>query len=430
MKKKFILPFSRFVPGPNGPRALSESLAYCTRCNACAQSCPSYLLRREEIFSPRGRNQLLRLLAEGKIKPGQNTSLLEQTAADCLLCGRCTAACAGKIPTAEHVLALRRAAQINLLPHALRLLLNWRTNKPTLFEYAVKCLLFLRRLGAVRLLRLSGLTALPFLRWVRQADDLLPRRTGSLRARLKKSGINCSPEQPQMLYLPSLEAAWLNTEIGINALRLCRQKRTAVLFGATAGLFEHLYGREAQRLKAARRLVFLWEKYANGKPLPLLTDSIDVYVLLKNYPVLFAARPGWKKRAEKLAANVQFVTDLSFPRPKKTQPVAAALDASCLLSPAPEECVLRANKILKTHFGKNLVECEYNLFPSPHAGAHFARTETEREMQKVCAQCAARRQLQAVYTLSGFAALGLNAAFQRLYPTARAEHIVSLYTGL
>lgn len=430
MKKNFALPLSRFVAGPKGPRALSESLAYCTRCNACVQSCPSYLVRREELFSPRGRNQLLRLLAEGKIKPGNNLSLIRQTALDCLLCGRCTAACAGQIPTAEHMLILRRAAQIRPLPRLLHMLLKLRTEKPVCFARIMEFLLFLRKWGGVRLLRLGGLTALPALRWIKQADDMLPLTAGSLRSLLKKTGTPCTAQRPHLLYLPSLEAQWLDPDIGLLTLQLCKSKQTDILFGETAGLFEYLYGREKDLLKTARRFLIRWEKYSPSKPLPLLTDSIDVYVLLKNYPVLFAAWPGWKKRAEKLAAQVRFVTDFPFPKPKQIQEQNAALDPSCLVFPAPEECLRHAQKILKTHFGKNLVECDYSIFPSPHAGAHFARTETARETEKKCAQSAARRQIQAVYTLSGFAALGWNAALKRRYPAARAKHIICLYTGL
>lgn len=430
MKKNFALPLFRFVAGPKGPRALSESLAYCTRCNACAQSCPSYLVRREELFSPRGRNQLLRLLAEGKIKPERNLSLIRQTASDCLLCGRCTAACAGKIPTAEHMLILRRAARIRPLPRLLHMLLRLRTDKPVWFSGVMTTFLFLRKWGGIRLLRRSGLTALPALRWIKQADDMLPLAAGSLRSLLKKNGMPFAAQRPELLYLPSLEARWLDPDIGLFTLRLSKSKHTDILFGETAGLFEYLYGREAAFLKTARRFLVRWEKYSQSAPLPLLTDSIDVYALLKNYPVLFAAWPGWKKRAENLAENVRFVTDFSFPKPKKFQAQHAVLDPSCLLFPAPQECIRGAQKILKTHFGKNLVECDYSTFPSPHAGAHFARTETARETEKKCAQCAARRQIQAVYTLSGFAALGWNAALKRRYPSARAKHILRLYNDL
>lgn len=430
MKKNFTLPLSRFVAGPKGPRALAESLAYCTRCNACVQSCPSYLIHREELFSPRGRNQLLRLLTEGKIKPDEHLSLIKQTALDCLLCGRCTAACAGQIPTAEHMLILHRAAHLRPLPRLLHGLLHLRTKNPVLFARIIALLLFLRKWGGVRLLRLSGLTALPALRWIKQADEMLPRTVGSLRSLLKKNATSSTAQHPQLLYLPSLEAQWLDPDIGLHTMQLCKSKRTEILFASCAGLFEYLYGQETNLLKAARRFLRQWEKYSQPKPRPLLTDSIDVYVLLKNYPVLFAAWPSWKKRAEKLAENTRFVTDFPFPKPNQLQAQTSALDSTCLVSPAPEKCVSSARKILKTHFGKNLVECDYSPFPAPHAGAHFARTETTRKVEKKCAQCAARQQIQVIYTLSGFAALGWNAALKRRYPAARAKHIICLYTGL
>ena len=94
-KKPFSLSSALPVSGPEGTRSVKESVDYCTRCNACVQSCPSYLLQQEEAYSPRGRNQIVRLLAERKIKFSDNAPLAQDVTRTCLLCGRCTAACAG-----------------------------------------------------------------------------------------------------------------------------------------------------------------------------------------------------------------------------------------------------------------------------------------------------------------------------------------------
>ena len=65
---------------PFGVRSVYDSISYCTRCGSCQQACPTYLLTQEESFSPRGRNQAARLLAEGKIKTAENTLLLQEIA--------------------------------------------------------------------------------------------------------------------------------------------------------------------------------------------------------------------------------------------------------------------------------------------------------------------------------------------------------------
>lgn len=424
-KKTFSLnPFER-VPAPQGARALQDSAAYCTRCNACVQSCPSYLLRREEAFSPRGRTQLLRLLLERKLKPAEHAALIENVTRSCLLCARCTTACAGQIPVAEHMVCLRRAAQTPLLPGPLKALLCLRAARPVLFDRAVRLFKFMRRAGLVRLMRLSGLLQLPALGWIKHADDILPRRGGTLQKTLQKTGVDFTPAKPDWVYLPSLEAAYLDEETGRRTLQLLTGKKTYVLFGFSSGLFEHMYGGETLRLQAARRLLARWEKLAAKRKLPLITDSIETYLFLKNYPVLFCARPGWKRRAEAFAAQVRFVTDLPFPPPKTPQAGKTALDVSCACAPAGQ-CAVRARKILKTHFGKNFVECEYSRFPTPAGGAAFICGAPAQETTLENVKDVARRQIRQVYCLSGLAALELNAALRRHYPAAQARHIVYL----
>ena len=73
---------------PFGARTVYDSVSYCNRCGSCQQACPTYLLTLQETFSPRGRNQLVRLAAEGKLNLTRNRRQAEETLNSCLLCGR------------------------------------------------------------------------------------------------------------------------------------------------------------------------------------------------------------------------------------------------------------------------------------------------------------------------------------------------------
>ena len=99
---------------PFGPRTLYNSAAYCTRCGSCMQACPLYQLTAQETYSPRGRNQLLRLALEQKINPNAQDPVLLELLQTCTLCGRCTQVCPGRVPTAEHVLEMRRALNLQV----------------------------------------------------------------------------------------------------------------------------------------------------------------------------------------------------------------------------------------------------------------------------------------------------------------------------
>ena len=409
------------VPGNPGRCSLQESVARCTRCNGCVQSCPSYFIHKEETFSPRGRNQILRLLLERKIKPAQHIDLLERTAVHCMLCGRCTRACAGHLAVAEHTLALRQALDVNILPATLRGVLRWRSRRPDLLAKLAGTYYFLRRIGAARLARL----VLP-LRWVKHLDDILPDHPMTLPAALRHAGIQANTAHPGALYLPGPETAYVCGQNGVAALRLLQKKNPRLLWGFSSGLAEQVYGDKIPLLKTARRLLLEWEKWAQGHKLPLVTESIEMYSFLKNYPVLFASMPGWCTRAEALAAQVRFITDfMPLHAPSHTPPSKTAWDRSGLLSPQ-DGPLPRVQKILKTHFGKNLVECEYSRFPLPAGGTGFVRGCPAREMVLENVKDMTRGNIEQVFCLSGLAALELGAQLRKQKLPVRARSVVCI----
>lgn len=422
--KKTPFPLNPFayVPGLHEVTTLQHSAASCTRCNACVQSCPSYFSRQEELFSPRGRTQLLRLILEKKIQPAAHRALLQDTVRTCLLCARCTEACAGAVPVAVQMTALRRAANITRWPLGLRLLLHLRGTRPRLFEVLLQTALFLRRLGCVSVL----IPALP--RWMKHAHAVLPRRTQSLRRALKAHALPTEPAQASCIYLPSPEAAHVDGAAGLLSVQWLNQQ-PRIWLGRPSGLFEYLHGRLSTCLRQAKKLLTDWEKAATATPLPLVTDSLEIYSFLKNYPVLFAFLPGWKRRAQRLAEHVFFITDFPFSDGNTTpRPGRAALEDSSALYP-PGDVAVRAREILQTHFGKNLLQCRYSRFPVPAAGLSLGQGTQAEQTVLGHVKDVAREQLTDVYCLSGWAALELNAALRRYYPAAQAKHIVYLRAG-
>ena len=428
-KKRFLCFSPTFVTAPSGARSVEESTVHCTRCNACVQSCPSYLSRHEEAYSPRGRNQIIRLLAERKIKFSDNETLLYDVCRSCLFCARCTAACAGVLPMAEHVLALRRAAEWDFLPASLKILLRLHGTHPTLFDMLLCVLRLFRRAGLLHLLRISGLLSLPPLYWLKHADDILPRRLLPLPSALKKHKINPCPEKPDILYLPSFEAQYLDAQQGLASLQRLADKHPLILTRTPSGLFEYVYGNLSLCMSQAKRLLSRWHALSGKRPLPVITDSIEIFVFLKHFPVLFAGHPAWRKRAEGFAAKVQFITQVVSARKTaaKTagETVRCALDDSSLLYTA-DEPVLQSRKILKTLFGKNFVECEYSRFVIPAGGTAFVRGPERQNAVLENVKDVARRQIEQVYCLSGLAAWELDAALRRHYPQACARHIVHI----
>lgn len=102
-----------FINPLYGRQDIFESAAICNRCGACNQSCPSYKVLAAEAYSPRGRNQLLKFLTERKIKNTVSPKSILEPAKTCIMCGQCSAACAAYAPANKHMTALKNVLKEN-----------------------------------------------------------------------------------------------------------------------------------------------------------------------------------------------------------------------------------------------------------------------------------------------------------------------------
>ncbi len=416
----------RALETPLSERDLYNSVSYCNRCGSCVPSCPTYQLTHQEIFSPRGRNQLLRLILERKLEPDPTDPLLLDAITSCTLCGRCTQNCAGQVPTAEHVLEMRRAFGWRVLPGFLQFFLQLRTTHPRVFVLYARSALLLRRWGVVSLLRALQLTRLASLRWLIHMDEILPARITSLEKTLSRAGQPLTTENPEMIYLPSLEAEFILPDIALCTLQRARQKyRTAVWENTPTGLFDYVYGDLRLSRRTLRRLITKHAQTRNGN-LPLVTDSIDVYLFLKRAPQVFATYNHWQAKARRFAACVRFVTDLptvSSSVHKKETIGPVLLDKSALFERQGDPFE-KAPKNLYTLFGKNLVECLYTDADVPAFGYVFVAPKTAAQIGLKAVEKVARTQAKLVVVLSGLAALELTYLLKKFYPAAKATHFV------
>ena len=404
-----------FLQTPLGVRNVYDSVCFCNRCGMCAPVCPAYDLEPQESNSPRARNQALRLLLEGKIKPQRNTKELEKLVTSCTLCGRSDSVCPGQISTSQHVLELRRKLNLHLLPPMLFALLRRRETSPKLFYGLVRMGLLLRCSGLLHLLSYCADFA-----WLKHVLEILPPQVGAPFQAEDKT-------RPTLIYLPSLEAQFLLPNLAKSTYQLAAKKHRVCVWNNTAcGLFEYVYGDVQRARKLVRTLIVRREKTGNGK-LPLLTDSIDVYHFLKQAPQLFSEFPAWKERAAQFAERVFFVTKLL---PKKTSATKMwgkpVLYMPSALFGFQSKAQQDALEILHTLFKKNLVECGYKDACTAPAGYGFIKRGHARAYNMQAVRTAAQYQTQSVVVLSGWAELETNFYLRRFYPAAQAHHIAKL----
>jgi len=75
-----------------------DEVAKCNKCGFCLPSCPTYLVKKTEAFSSRGRNAITRFAIENKLQLSEDT---ENAIFTCLGCGACEAVCLSSVKTKE-----------------------------------------------------------------------------------------------------------------------------------------------------------------------------------------------------------------------------------------------------------------------------------------------------------------------------------------
>jgi len=75
-----------------------DEVAKCNKCGFCLPSCPTYLVKKKEAYSARGRNAITRFAIENKLQLNEDT---ERAIFTCLGCGACAAVCLSSVQTKD-----------------------------------------------------------------------------------------------------------------------------------------------------------------------------------------------------------------------------------------------------------------------------------------------------------------------------------------
>ncbi len=284
-----------------GERSSYDAASQCCRCGYCEQACPTYAATGSESRSARGRNQLVRLLMEGRLtQPSSSQDALET----CLLCGACTTACYARVPTADIVLEGRRLlGQPRKLSRFLTRLMN---DHRGLFMVLLKAAYLAKRLGL-------SLLARPFLRIVGlpglAVADAHVRQTPwvFLREKLARRPLAADP---RWLYFAPCGPDLLFPRVGEATVSVLETLHGPGNFMSNdcCGLLAYNYGDVEDARALARRNIARFE--AAGAMGPVVGDCSSCVAFLKSYPQLFLEDPAWKARAERFVAAVQDVPEI------------------------------------------------------------------------------------------------------------------------
>ena len=276
-----------------GERSLYDAAAQCSRCGYCEQSCPTYKATGDEKKSPRGRNQLVRLLIEKKLP---DPSVAAEALETCLLCSACTSTCYARVPTADIVLEGRRllSERRPWLGRALsKLLLDHRP----LFELLLKGANLAKRLGLSRLgrpfLRICGLPGLAV------ADEHVHLAPLKFSHEVLATDCDRSHSVDKPLQFLPCGTRYLFTDV---ARATQKALNTTPLDSGCCGLLAYNYGELSDAREFARRVI---ASAASASEKPVVVDCSSCAAFLKSYPQLFLNEPEWKAKAEAFAARVK-----------------------------------------------------------------------------------------------------------------------------
>ncbi len=333
----------------------------CVHCGFCLPACPTYLLWREEMDSPRGRIYLMKMGNDGQVAKMDDRYVTHFD--KCLGCMSCMTACPSGVKYDKLIEATRAQVERNYSRSLWDRMFRWMIFSlfphPRRLRVAMLPLWFYQRSGLRWLFRRIGLIG------------MLPKRLQSMEALL-----------PEV----SLRMLWSNLPVRIAAVGPVR-RRVGLLLGcvqrtffgdvnaATArvlaaegceviiprgqgccgALMTHA-GRERDAISAARKLIDVFER-ANVDA--VVINAAGCGSNMKEYGWLLRDDPKYAKRAEAFAAKCKDISEvLAELEPRAWRhpiEMRVAYHDSCHLQHA-QQIRTQPRSLLKTIPGLELIE--------------------------------------------------------------------------
>jgi len=276
-------------------------LRTCVHYGFCTNTCPTYVLTRDENESPRGRIDLIRAMLEKGGAPDPKTVAHLDS---CLSCLSCMTTCAVNVDYVHLIDRARAHIEGNfhrpLAERVVRALLARVLPHPRAFGAAMA----LGRL--VRPLR-------PLLprRWRTMLDMIPPRVAPDVIAPQSFRAEGAVRKRVALLAGCAQQA--LNGDINAATIRLLRRHGCEVVIAAGSGCCGSLnlhMGREEEARAFARQNIRAWEKVRTGGLDALIINASGCGTTVKDYGHLFAREPGMARPAEQIAALARDVSEL------------------------------------------------------------------------------------------------------------------------
>jgi glycolate oxidase iron-sulfur subunit len=316
---------------------IDQILRKCVHCGFCTATCPTFVLTRDELDSPRGRIYLIKEMFENDRAADRETV---KHIDRCLTCLSCMTTC----PSGVDYMHLVEHARSHIAETAER-----STVDITLRKLVAAILPYRRR---VRAALIAGFYARPFASVV----GLIPKVGKPLKAMLKLTGGQLPPRRAadragvfkpatppavrrRVLMLQGCVQPVLRPSINEAAIRLLNKAGVEVVQiageGCCGALVHHIGEEQAAREQAAHNIGLWWRetKEGGGEGLDaILITASGCGTSVKDYGHLFAGTP-IETQAKVIAALARDVSEyaltLDLPAPTTPRGLRVAYHAAC-----------------------------------------------------------------------------------------------------
>jgi glycolate oxidase iron-sulfur subunit len=294
----------------NGVKDIYDAVSQCTRCGYCLENCPTYLVGKKETLSPRGRNQIVRMLIEGKYT---DVNTAKYTIDTCLLCGACTDVCYGKVQTEDIVLEARREEQGHNNSLIYKIIIYLKCEKK-LFDICLKFLFFLHRIKLSYLADKLGLFyLLGYPSLSKGYKKLIKTPKKFLHTEIKHL---TDETDIKWIYFATCGTDYLFTNVGRSSINVLKKIYGNGVFmnNECCGLISYNYGSLDDARKLATKNIELYEKIKAANPDAFIVgDCSSCIAFMKTYPQMFMDDENMYKRAVDFSSNVRDIIEVVKP---------------------------------------------------------------------------------------------------------------------
>ncbi|MBI4051850.1 MAG: (Fe-S)-binding protein [Elusimicrobia bacterium] len=404
-----------------GERGVYDSVSQCSRCGYCLSACPTYVVTGKEAFSGRGRNQVVRMMVEGKIK---KASLAEEVLSSCLLCGACTSACYAHVPTAELVLEGRRTIRGGKVHWLVRYLTWLLKDHPHLLAWQLKCVHLVRRLGISRWVALSGILRALGLKELEMAEFQVQEAPLKFLHEYLGANGQVKSKVTGWSYFTSCGPNYLYPRVGLATVDLLRKffGEGRFIKNSCCGLPAYNYG----DLESAKTMA---KKNMQSFNVSLLVgDCSSCVAFLKNYDQLFLDDPVWKPKAQAFSTKVKDIIEMIPMEGLRTSDLGlrtglVTYHDSCRARNG-QGVVSAPRELFKALLGPRYVELPESEWCCGGAGAFsFTHPELSQEVLLRKISHVASTRAEVVVTSSTSCLIQLAHGLKKYYPDCRVMHL-------